>query len=64
MKKLYMILLVLFWIGLIAAKVDLNTATLDELRQLPITEQQARDIYEYRMFVKIFGNIFELRDIP
>ena len=64
MKKLYMILFALLWIGLIAAKVDLNTATLNELRQLPITEQQARDIYEYRMFVKIFNNIFEMRDIP
>jgi len=40
--------------------VDLNTASLAELMQLPITEKQARDIYEYREFVKIFDNIYEL----
>jgi hypothetical protein len=50
--------------GFLTAKVDLNTATLEELMQLPITPQQARDIYEYREYNAIFSNIFELRNIP
>ena len=57
-------LFTLFCIGFLAAKVDLNTATFDELMQLPISEAQARDIYEYRLFVQKFESIYDLRDIP
>ncbi len=57
-------LFVLFCIGQIAARVDLNTATLNELLQLPITENQAQDILEYREHIAIFSNIYELRQIP
>lgn len=64
MKKFLLMLLALIIVGLLAAKVDLNTATLAELRQLPITAAQAKDIYEYREFIKMFNNIFELREIP
>lgn len=64
MKKLFLMLFALWCIGFLAGKVDLNTATLSELKQLPITEAQARDIYEYRTFVKILDNIYDLRDIP
>jgi len=64
MKKFLLMLSALIIVGLLAAKVDLNTATLAELKQLPITAAQAKDIYEYREFVKMFNNIFELRDIP
>lgn len=64
MKKFLLLLLALVCMGLLAAKVDLNTATLAELQQLPISAEQAKDIFEYREYVKIFSSIFELRDIP
>ncbi|MFO8144840.1 MAG: helix-hairpin-helix domain-containing protein [Candidatus Syntrophosphaera sp.] len=64
MKKLLVLLFVLLCIGQIAAKVDLNTATLSELLQLPLTEKQARDIIDYREHIAIFSDIYELREIP
>lgn len=64
MKKLVLILLSILVLGILGAKVDLNTATLDEIRELPISETQARDIFEYRTFVKILHSIYDLRDIP
>lgn len=64
MKKILVLLFALLCLGQIAAKVDLNTATLDELLQLPITQKQAEDILQYREHIAIFSNIFELRQIP
>ena len=64
MKKLVLILLSILVLGILGAKVDLNTATLDEIRELPISEVQARDIFEYRTFVKILHSIYDLREIP
>ncbi|MCB5284059.1 MAG: helix-hairpin-helix domain-containing protein [Candidatus Cloacimonetes bacterium] len=64
MKKLFVLLFALFCLGQIAAKVDLNTANLDELLQLPLTEKQARDILDYRTYISIFSDIYELREIP
>lgn len=64
MKKLLVLLFVLLCLGQIAAKVDINTATLNELLQLPITEKQAWDILDYREHIAIFSNLFDLRKIP
>lgn len=63
MKKILIILLVIFACSLAQALIDLNTATLEELKTLPITEQQAQDIFEYREFVSFFQSIFDLRKI-
>lgn len=63
MKKVLIVLLVIFACSIAQALIDLNTATLEELKTLPITEQQAQDIYEYREFVSFFESIFDLRRI-
>ncbi|HHE37736.1 MAG TPA: competence protein ComEA [Candidatus Cloacimonetes bacterium] len=43
--------------------VDLNTASLDELKTLPITEKQADDIYDFRFYQQFFQSIYDLRKI-
>jgi len=64
MRKFLLLLFALSALGLFAQRVDINTATYAELLQLPITPQQAADILEYRDYVAIFSNIYELRKIP
>lgn len=64
MKKLFVLLFALLCLGQIAAKVDLNTANFEELLQLPITERQARDILDYRTYISVFSDIYQLREIP
>ncbi len=53
----------LFAIGLYAQKVDLNTASLEEIMRLPISEIQANDIYNYRTYISFFESIYDLRNI-
>ncbi|MCK4311954.1 MAG: helix-hairpin-helix domain-containing protein, partial [Candidatus Cloacimonetes bacterium] len=43
--------------------IDLNTASLEELRSLPITSEQAEDIFDYRFFHQFFKSIYNLREI-
>ena len=64
MKKLFVLLFALLCLGQIAAKVDLNTANFEELLQLPITERQARDILDYRTYISVFSDIYQLGEIP
>ena len=64
MKKFIVFFFVLLCVMPLVAKIDLNTATFDELMQLPITEKQARDILEYREYVSIFKDVYQLREIP
>ncbi|MBN2460298.1 MAG: helix-hairpin-helix domain-containing protein [Candidatus Cloacimonetes bacterium] len=65
MRRL-IILLLIFLTALtnLPALLDLNTASLEEIKSLPISESQARDIYLYRYYIKFFESIYELRQIP
>ncbi len=63
MKKFLFLFLCMLAIPLFAVKVDLNSATFAELRTLPITEQQAKDIYDYRQYVAYFEDIYDLRKV-
>ncbi len=63
MKKKLIVLLFLIVCFYAQALIDLNTASYEELKTLPITQKQAKDIYEYREFVSFFKSIFDLRNI-
>ncbi len=63
MKKFLIMFIALFAIGLYAQKVDLNTASLEEIMRLPISEIQANDIYNYRTYISFFESIYDLRNI-
>ncbi|MEA2096673.1 MAG: helix-hairpin-helix domain-containing protein [Candidatus Cloacimonadota bacterium] len=65
MKKLLMVsLLIMLIISIAKAKIDLNTATLLELKtHLPITDKQANDIYDYRFYISFFQSVYQLREI-
>lgn len=45
------------------AKLDLNRATRDEIRALPIPAEVADAIYEYRTFVRFFGSVYDVADV-
>ena len=63
-KKILIAMIVIMSITIVNAdKIDLNTASLQELLTLPISEEQAYDIYDYRYYHSFFNNIYELRNI-
>jgi DNA uptake protein ComE-like DNA-binding protein len=64
MKRWLLLLLCLLPIIIYAELLDLNTATLAQLKTLPLTEQQAKDIYSYREYISFFNSIYDLRNIP
>lgn len=43
--------------------VDMNTASLDEIMTLPITEEVARNIVDYRTYIRYFDNVYDLMDV-
>jgi hypothetical protein len=43
--------------------LDLNRATLEQLTALPITSQQAEDIYQHRYYTAWFESVYDLRQI-
>ncbi len=64
MRKLLIFIMVCLALPVFAALIDINTATLDELKTLPIDAGQAQDIYDYRHYEAFFGSIYDLRNIP
>jgi len=64
MKKIFFLIFLGVFIGLFAELIDLNKASLDELKKLPITEQQAKDIYDFRYYQQYFTSFYDLRKIP
>ncbi|MDY6914963.1 MAG: helix-hairpin-helix domain-containing protein, partial [Candidatus Cloacimonadota bacterium] len=65
MKKGFLVIFLFLFFSIIAAEMlDLNRATLEEIKQLPITEKQAEDIYNYRFYINFFKSIYDLREIP
>jgi DNA uptake protein ComE-like DNA-binding protein len=45
------------------AKIDLNRATLDEIKSLPIPPEVAEAIYQHREFVDYFESIYDLNAV-
>ncbi|MBU8871201.1 MAG: helix-hairpin-helix domain-containing protein [Gemmatimonadales bacterium] len=46
------------------APVDLNSASLETVLGLPIDEEVARAIVNFRDYVRYFGDVYELMDVP
>jgi len=44
--------------------IDLNKAEIKDLEKLPITERQAKAIYDYRTYNSFFSSVYDLRKIP
>jgi len=64
-KSVFLIFLLCFlYLSTLPARIDINIATLEELKELPITEEQAEDIYDYRYYVDYFRSIYQLKEIP
>ncbi len=46
-----------------SSKVDLNSASLEEIMALPISAELAKQIVDYRTYLRFFDNVFELMEI-
>ena len=64
MKRLFFIILLTMFCYLSATQIDLNTASFQEIKTLPVSDQQAKDIFEYRYYISFYKNIYDLRKIP
>ncbi len=74
MKRLRAMGFVAVLVGLILAanapcvhaeeQLDLNRATLEEIRALPISEEVAETIWRYREYTSYYGSVYELRTLP
>ena len=64
MKKIIILFILMAITHVYANTIDLNRASLEELKTLPITPEQATAIYEYRTYISFFESIFDLREIP
>jgi DNA uptake protein ComE-like DNA-binding protein len=68
MRTLFVIVLALGMLAVAfaepAEKLDLNSATYDQIHALPITAEQADAIWERLTYEGPFQDIYELRDLP
>ena len=68
LKVRVLVLLTVMGIALSAAAaefpIDLNTATLGEMEELPIPVELAQAIYEYREYRAYFGSVYDLMKVP
>ena len=62
MKNIFFI--ILFTLISQKKKIDINGATLEELKKLPIPEEVAESIFVYRNRIGYFQNVFELMNVP
>ncbi|HHD82891.1 MAG TPA: helix-hairpin-helix domain-containing protein, partial [Bacteroidetes bacterium] len=62
-KRFLLIILSCLSLTLFAARIDLNKASLEELKTLPVTQQQAEDIFNYRFYIDYFQSIYDLTEI-
>lgn len=66
MKKNFAFLAILVFFNCLFAvnsKLDLNSASLEEIKTLPITEETATAIWEYRTYVAYFEDVYDLRKV-
>lgn len=63
MRKLLYIVICLIIVSGLFATIDLNRATPEELKTLPISSSQIDDIIDYRFHISFFGSIYDLRNI-
>jgi len=66
MKRLLALVILLLPVRMAAAEfpIDLNSASLEEIMQLPIPPEDARAIYEYREFRSYFKSVYDLMKVP
>ncbi|MBN1327596.1 MAG: helix-hairpin-helix domain-containing protein [Candidatus Cloacimonetes bacterium] len=64
MKNFVVIMAILFVsLAHTVVQIDLNTASLEEIKSLPISDEQAEDVYYYRYYIDFFSSIYDLRNI-
>tara|TARA_B100000315_G_scaffold260938_1_gene328067 strand:- start:53338 stop:55788 length:2451 start_codon:yes stop_codon:yes gene_type:complete len=62
--KRFSFTLIILFVGLLSAEqVDLNLASLDEIKTLPLTDEQAEAIYDRLLFQGPFISVYDLMDI-
>ena len=45
------------------SQLDINRASLEDIKTLPITDKQAEEIYYYREYIKFYTSIYELNKL-
>ncbi len=67
MKKVLVLVIIALAATMLRAAefpIDLNSATLEEIMQLPIPPEHAKAIYEYREYRSYFKSVYDLMKVP